>query len=644
MPYKLRKAPKRDLYWVVGDDGKKHSKEPLPRERAEAQMRALYAAMRKEGGGREDMLRMRLGELLRDEDALLGREADIGFRLNNIWNAEGQARAIGDEEEIQRLAALEAPLQALLIQTIERIDEIRLRIRDLQAQISQSLPMDRSGGGTHRENFLKANKLEEKSYNLKELAKISDVPLKKLQEVYNRGIGAYKTNPSSVRMKGTFKKGVNAPMSRKLSKEQWAMARVYSFLDGNPKHDNDLRGGARNLDALRAEIERLRELREQVIQFMGIDGWAGSVAEKQLQDAERMLEYMSRSGTLEGGAWYDVFNPERIVNEVVNPNSIVRQRISDVFKGIRINLPPSARRTLEQYGNEIIKSLMIRRDPIQSALNYAFELITLGQWSKAKSAEHYDDLFHLGLVLTLASGKQILIEKNEVIYIGNPKPIQSDSQVLDLPPLPAQTTLNEFITKGVSIKGNDFYRYDPFKNNCQDFVAVLLRANNAYSSEAEKFVKQPVENLLKQLPSWTQPIARGITDTGAIANVALEGAGHATFTSQLRKAGITPSVYLENARKKAEKAGYGKASELLGFATDGIHKLAIPNEEGKLITFGRVGYGDSLIWTHLEEAGKTPHGSAEKKRKNYRSRAEKIRGEWKKNPFSPNNLAIKILW
>jgi hypothetical protein len=44
-------------------------------------------------------------------------------------------------------------------------------------------------------------------------------------------------------MKGSFKKGVKAPMSKKLSKEQWAMARVYSFLDGNKKHDNDLRGG-----------------------------------------------------------------------------------------------------------------------------------------------------------------------------------------------------------------------------------------------------------------------------------------------------------------------------------------------------------------------------------------------------------------
>ena len=59
--------------------------------------------------------------------------------------------------------------------------------------------------------------------------------------MYNRGIGAYNTNPESVRMKGTFKKGVSAPMSMKLSKEQWAMARVYSFLNGSKKHDLDLR-------------------------------------------------------------------------------------------------------------------------------------------------------------------------------------------------------------------------------------------------------------------------------------------------------------------------------------------------------------------------------------------------------------------
>jgi hypothetical protein len=94
---------------------------------------------------------------------------------------------------------------------------------------------------THRENFLRKHSLPDKGYSLAELSKISKYPRHTLQLVYNRGIGAYKTQPDSVRLKGTFEKGVHAPMSQKLSKEQWAMARVYSFLDGNPKHDNDLR-------------------------------------------------------------------------------------------------------------------------------------------------------------------------------------------------------------------------------------------------------------------------------------------------------------------------------------------------------------------------------------------------------------------
>jgi hypothetical protein len=94
---------------------------------------------------------------------------------------------------------------------------------------------------THRERVLHRLGLENKPHSLSILSKASKVPKSILQEVYNRGIGAYKTNPTSVRLLGSFVKNVPAPMSFKLSKEQWAMARVYSFLDGNPKHDNDLR-------------------------------------------------------------------------------------------------------------------------------------------------------------------------------------------------------------------------------------------------------------------------------------------------------------------------------------------------------------------------------------------------------------------
>jgi len=95
---------------------------------------------------------------------------------------------------------------------------------------------------THRENFLRKHNLSiSKTYGLTELARISHTPLSILRQVHSRGLGAYSSNYSSVREKGTFRKGTNAPPSQKLSPEAWAMARVYSFLDGNPKHDNDLR-------------------------------------------------------------------------------------------------------------------------------------------------------------------------------------------------------------------------------------------------------------------------------------------------------------------------------------------------------------------------------------------------------------------
>jgi hypothetical protein len=94
---------------------------------------------------------------------------------------------------------------------------------------------------THKQRVLRKYGLPDTGHSLAELAKVSGVPLSTLKEVEKRGYGAYKTNPQSVRMKGTFEKGVNAPMSQKLSASQWAMARVYSFLDGSRKHDTDLR-------------------------------------------------------------------------------------------------------------------------------------------------------------------------------------------------------------------------------------------------------------------------------------------------------------------------------------------------------------------------------------------------------------------
>ena len=61
-------------------------------------------------------------------------------------------------------------------------------------------------------------------------------------------------------------------------------------------------------------------------------------------------------------------------------------------------------------------------------------------------------------------------------------------------------------------------------------------------------------------------------------------------------------------------------------------KYMIMNDENKLVHFGDSRYEDF-----------TKHQDKERLKK-YLSRATKIKGNWKKDKFSPNNLSIHLLW
>jgi hypothetical protein len=85
---------------------------------------------------------------------------------------------------------------------------------------------------THREQVMKRYNLDKnKGYSIEELAKITKIKKKDLEEVEDRGKGAWASNIRSVRMKGSFKKNVDAPRSAKLSAEQWGMSRLYAFIN-----------------------------------------------------------------------------------------------------------------------------------------------------------------------------------------------------------------------------------------------------------------------------------------------------------------------------------------------------------------------------------------------------------------------------
>ena len=312
------------------------------------------------------------------------------------------------------------------------------------------------GGGTHRENVLKKYKLKDEGYSIPELAKITGIPTKTLREVYNRGIGAYKTNPTSVRMKGSFKKNVEAPLSKKLSKEQWAMARVYSFIDGNPKHDSDLR--------------------------------------------------------LKGGSLEDTYS--RWVRKVEEEGEIPDDVAEDVGE------------------------LFIEDD---TAEGDAFRQLV---------ADYADE--------------------------------------------------------------NDIEETADVLNSANHLLAVLRRG-------------------LEQIRSAPRPPPSG---GGSAAK--------SQFLRELKEIGLTPTAYLREARRRAKQSGYD--SKALRFAEDGIHKLVMTDPKGRQTKFGRVGYKDHLMWSHLERQRSVEEGTAEAKKRRFQTSHRAMKGDWKKNPYSANWLALRVLW
>lgn len=76
---------------------------------------------------------------------------------------------------------------------------------------------------TYKQKFNKKYKQPiNQSNSLADISRLTGYKKSGLQTIYNKGVGAYKTNPGSVR-----------PMVK--SPEQWAMARVYAAVNTSSK-------------------------------------------------------------------------------------------------------------------------------------------------------------------------------------------------------------------------------------------------------------------------------------------------------------------------------------------------------------------------------------------------------------------------
>ena len=197
----------------------------------------------------------------------------------------------------------------------------------------------------------------------------------------------------------------------------------------------------------------------------------------------------------------------------INGGSII-DKLKDIqyslFHRFRSMLPPSSRKIIESYGNEQIIKIIVNRIPVNRLFTILLALLSLGKAELVKKRLHYDNIFHLRMILILRNGKQLVFEKTHVpnlesinSYSGQSFPINSVPKI----------SLNEFVMNTQKFMGNSFFTYNPSTNNCQRFVLDSLRANHVpISSSLYKFIWQDAQKLVSTLPTPIQHLVKKILD------------------------------------------------------------------------------------------------------------------------------------
>lgn len=87
---------------------------------------------------------------------------------------------------------------------------------------------------------------------------------------------------------------------------------------------------------------------------------------------------------------------------------------------------------------------------------------------------------------------------------------------------------------------------------------------------------------------------------------------------------------LKNVAKMAQAEGYD-SSKIFPPTIKG-KKLSYETPDGRIVNFGNDQY--ESYDAHMDP----------ERRRRYLKRARNIKGDWRADPYSPNNLAIRLLW
>ena len=226
---------------------------------------------------------------------------------------------------------------------------------------------------------------------------------------------------------------------------------------------------------------------------------------------------------------------EKIKNEIVNPNSDLRSKIPANItqaaaqfteKFVNTKMPPNSQKWLNENANSYLTGVTIKRAPVSRAITGFLNAVAGGRLNKKAHEMGYDSLFHLSVVITFEDESErphtAQLEKLERVSFSSRISEAPNTETYDFPKV-GYDKIGDIVKKWQANMGDNFYKYDSFKNNCQSFIMGFLKAADLLSPAAEKFVNQHADELLKAQPGYLGNLANSITNLGAIVNQAMQG-------------------------------------------------------------------------------------------------------------------------
>lgn len=266
------------------------------------------------------------------------------------------------------------------------------------------------------------------------------------------------------------------------------------------------------MDKIEDYIDRFKKMQEETVnpsepKKIKIENGVIDVSSEREKEKKREKEMMTR-----------FFHGTGIIDNIKNASSFIPTQLNNRSK-----------KTLSEFGDKKIIGVTIIKNPLSKMFEKSLNIASFGHWDKAKEKYGFKVLYHLGLLLSLQGGQQVVFEKNEMPDIYSFKGFKPNTTTFNVPLAGKDLSLGEFVNNTLNHMGKEaFHSYEGLENNCQMFVLKAIQGNNISNPMAVKFTHQDFSNFKKDMESGSYkylPKLMNAVTTGASMFSRLWGKG-----------------------------------------------------------------------------------------------------------------------